>query len=133
MIKILVATKETQGKRKNDFSWCNEGELVTFAMECDGETIDGSCGCRRAMAGMVTHTATTTFKVIEAEITKEALLESEMVSIIEGWGDSEGIKALARENAKELLSTADLFEVGTILEKRGNRIIARHNGKGGAK
>ena len=41
-MKILVATKETQGNRKNDFCFCDEEEIVKAGMECDGESVDGS-------------------------------------------------------------------------------------------
>jgi hypothetical protein len=125
MIKALVATKETQGQRKNDFSWCDEGELVTFAFECDGETIDGSCGCRRAMAGLVSHTATTTFKVAEVEITPLEYLEAVTASNIKGWGDKPSIRELSRVDCNELIRLAEVFPVGTILEKRGNKIQER--------
>jgi hypothetical protein len=59
-MKVFVSTKDGQGIRNNDFSWTNEGELVKFALECDGEKIDGKCGCRRSMSGFDTHKATTT-------------------------------------------------------------------------
>ena len=42
--------------------WCEEGELVRFATECDGERVDGRCGCRRSMTGMSTLKATTTVR-----------------------------------------------------------------------
>ena len=41
-MRFLVATKETQGQRKNDFSHAREGELVKFGFECDGEEVDGN-------------------------------------------------------------------------------------------
>ena len=50
-MKLLVATTKTQGQRKNDFCWVPEDEIVQFAFVCDGEKIDGSCGCRRSMSG----------------------------------------------------------------------------------
>ena len=56
-MKMLVATKETQGKRRNDFCWATEGELVRFAFQCDGEAVDGRCGCRRSFCGLDSHKA----------------------------------------------------------------------------
>ena len=38
---FLVATKETQGKRKSDFSWTTDGEPVMYGAEGDGEKVDG--------------------------------------------------------------------------------------------
>ena len=49
-MKVLVATRNTQGQRGNDFCFVPEGEIVAFpAAECTGEKIDGSCGCRRSV------------------------------------------------------------------------------------
>jgi hypothetical protein len=67
-MKVLTASNQTQGWRDNDFSWTVEGELVVFPpIECGRGTIDDSCGCRRSMAGLVSHRATTTIKVAERE------------------------------------------------------------------
>ena len=57
-MKILVGTTETQGRRKNDFCYTKEGEVLCFHLECDGETVDGSCGCKRSMSGVDTNKAT---------------------------------------------------------------------------
>lgn len=121
-MKVLVATKETQGTRKNDFSFTNEGELVKLGFECDGEETDGNCGCRRSMVGFNTLKATTTFKVIEKEITRDEFLklfeESEKRA---GWGfTKEDI-----EWGDDLLRIAQQFTPNCILEKRGDKIQVR--------
>ena len=67
-MKILVATKEGQGQRKNDFCWAEEGEVVKFPSECDRETVDGRCGCRRSMSGANSLKGTKTMKVVEFDI-----------------------------------------------------------------
>ena len=67
-MKVLAATRQTQGWRDNDFCSTVEGELVFFApFECSRGFVDDDCGCRRSMAGLVRHRATTTIKVIERE------------------------------------------------------------------
>ena len=67
-MKVLAATRQTQGWRDNDFCWTVEGELVFFApFECSRGFVDDDCGCRRSMAGLVRHRATTTIKLIERE------------------------------------------------------------------
>jgi len=53
-MKLLVATRKTQGQRENDFCWADDGEVLKFTIECGGEPIDGPCGCRRAMSGVKT-------------------------------------------------------------------------------
>ncbi|OGV70911.1 MAG: hypothetical protein A2283_22065 [Lentisphaerae bacterium RIFOXYA12_FULL_48_11] len=62
-MKVLVATRRTQGRRDNDFNFCEEGELLIYGSECDAEAVDGHCGCRRALVGMTSGKATTTFLV----------------------------------------------------------------------
>jgi len=128
-MKILVATAETQGRRKNDFCWTEEGELVGFAMECDGETVDGKCGCKRSLSGLKTHKATTTIKVVEMDITMEGYVEKIHESLkAAGWitqeDKGEGLK-WAQEDAKELARIANAFTVGIIVEKRGKRFQER--------
>ncbi len=131
-MKVFVATTETQGQRKNDFSFVKEGELVTFGFECDGEDVDGSCGCRRCMSGVETHKATTTFKVANLPLSKEEYTERIIQSGRDGgWvkdPDSEGV-ARFKETAEELLTLAEGFPLGVVLEKRGNGIQARRKGK----
>jgi hypothetical protein len=125
-MNVLVATKETQGERGNDFCFCEEGELVTFAGECDGEEIDGSCGCRRAMSGVHSHVATTTIKVVEREMTVRQLWRILRYSMIDGgWGDHPG-EAMAL--AQELARIAAHFRAGSVLEKRGDVLQTRRVG-----
>ncbi|MGH2827642.1 MAG: DUF7715 family protein, partial [Actinomycetota bacterium] len=53
---MLTATNQTQRWRDNDFCWTVEGELVFLApLQCEPGSVDDECGCRRAMAGMVSH------------------------------------------------------------------------------
>ena len=48
-MKILTATRATQGQRASDFNCCIEGEVVTFVgvlRDTDRrEDPDGGCGC----------------------------------------------------------------------------------------
>jgi hypothetical protein len=118
-MKVLVATKETQGQRKNDFCWCEPDELLIFGFECDGEEIDGNCGCRRSMCGVNTRAATTTMKVIDKDISKEDFVAGIRKSLKDG-GWSIEIQDLAGEKADELLSLAAQCSAGDILEKRGD-------------
>jgi len=123
-MKVLVATKRGQGIRKNDFCWTDSGEFVTFPFECDGESVDGGCGCRRSMSGLYTHKATTTFEVIDVlslTLPKyvEQLTESDKAA---GWNSTaKDIAALAAE----LLKVADMFPEQAVLEKRGGEIRVR--------
>lgn len=127
MMKVFVSTKKLQGLRKNDFSHTLEGELVKYGFECDGETVDGHCGCKRSMVGFESLKATTTFKVVEMPITHqefwEKYVESERKAgwITEKTDDLKVFKAVA----KELLELANRFPIDVVLEKRGNLIQTR--------
>ena len=128
-VKVLVATKETQGQRHSDFSRAKEGELVLSGYECDLERIDGRCGCRRSKVGVETLSSTTTFKVVERNITDAKLIELVRESYRHsGWlllfSEEEGQYQIETDVA-ELKRLADSFPIGAILEKRGERIRQR--------
>ncbi len=127
-MKILVATEETQGRRPNDFFWAREGELVAFGSECRDEPIDGICGCRRALCGVVTRLATTTFRVEEREeLSPEDLVDVLATMLVGGrWFPTvEQALPAAAENATRLARLAASFADGTVLERRGDHFIAR--------
>jgi len=115
-MKILVATKQTQGQRKNDFSWTDDGEILCFGFECD-HSVDGPCGCRRSLNGLNTRKATTTMMVADLPLTKEALqaliFKSEAQA---GWRPTEVDTA---KHAEALIDLAESFPVGAVLERRG--------------
>lgn len=125
-MKVLVATKETQGRRRNDFSWTDEGEFVCFPFECDGEQIDGTCGCKRSFSGFSTHKSTTTAKVVEKGITEEQFVELYRHSqTAAGWVKYGDLDPTVAREAAELLRIADTFPVGTVVEKRGDGVQSR--------
>jgi hypothetical protein len=124
-MKVLVATTQKQGQRKSDFAHATEGEFVSFAMECDGESVDGRCGCRRSFAGFVSHKATTTAMVVEMDLTEAQFVAAYKESMTSaGWGaymtDDEFVR-----DARELLNLAKKVPVGTVIEKRGVNIQTR--------
>ena len=127
-MKVLVATKETQGNRKNDFCWCDEGELVRHGTECSREKIDGRCGCRRSLVGMKTSKASTTMKVVERNIT-QAQLEDELTNSLkrDGWITSltKNDKLIIKRDAQELSNIANFFPVNSVIERRGKRFKIR--------
>jgi len=121
-MKVLIATSETQGKRKNDFFWTDEGELIMPAFTHDGETVDGPCGCKRSMSGMSSHRATTTFKVLEMPLTESELTKAVEKSLVGGgWikpGKHDGEQVRMAVNI--IKDAVEPFPHGTILERRGN-------------
>jgi len=122
-MKILISTKETQGQRTNDFNYTDPEEPLRFGTDCSHESIDGGCGCRRSMVGAKTHTATTTMKVIESPYTTEEYVRLIKRSITESWGtiSDDTIK----DTIQELIRIAHSFEIGSIIERRGDTFQVR--------
>lgn len=129
-MKVLVATKEHQGDRTNDFFWCRPGELVKFSMECDGEEIDGDCGCRRAMSGVESQKATTTMKVEDRpDLDRHAVIRIMRAALDKGgWTNGMPERRAARwaaQEADDVLTVAEQLPTGAIVERRGNKFVCR--------
>ena len=123
-MKLLVATKETQGARANDFYGANENEVVVFSFECDSE-IDGFCGCRRAMTGVDSGAGSTTFKVIESNRTLKDIKNVFIERYKKIGIEADEAKEMAEESAKDLAEVANQFSLGQIIERRGYDFQAR--------
>lgn len=128
-MKVLTATKHTQGRRKNDFCHVPQGEIVTYPIECDREKIDGRCGCRRSMMGLENLTATTTIQIVDLPLNQKQLTAAYKKSLQKsGWAavmnDTE-IDNLIKQDLKALRTICNNFPVGTILERRGSQFIVR--------
>jgi hypothetical protein len=124
-MKVLIATKRGQGKRANDFSFAEPGELVTISMECDREKVDGECGCRRSLPGVTSHVATTTFEVAELGLTMSQYERIHADSAVAGgWFQNrqsdKDLREFAALVAKDLARVASKFAVGTVVERRGD-------------
>ncbi len=121
--------RETGG-RKNDFCYATEGELVMFGFDCTGEAVDGRCGCRRSMSGMVSLKGTTTFKVVDKpDMTPDTLRAAVRESLEKGgWAElckEALITGSAQEMAEGVIRLAARFDTGTVLERRGAHIRVR--------
>jgi hypothetical protein len=127
-VRLFISTLETQGTRKNDFSHTFGGEILRFHFECDGETVDGKCGCRRSLTGVESSKSTTTMMAVDSDLTEGQLMYEILNSLIKsGWykkDDVEGEKA-ARQQAKELIRIAAAFPNSAIIEKRGAKFAMR--------
>jgi hypothetical protein len=121
-VKALVATKDGQGVRKNDFCWVPEGEIVHFPFECDRDRddVDAYCGCRRSMVGIECAKATTTMKVEELDTTEQQVFEKLKRHYMEDWlMDEKRAEKMARDELEDLKRIAKTFRAGAVLEKRG--------------
>jgi hypothetical protein len=136
-MKVLTATSQTQGWRENDFCWTVEGELVFLhPIECGRGTFDNDCGCRRSMAGLVSHRATTTMKVTERkDLNPDTYftlvadgLESQRY-VTEELMANRRVKEWVHELADELITLAAGWPVGVVVERRGDLIQRRTLGQ----
>jgi hypothetical protein len=123
-MKVLVSTDDTQGKRTNDFSWVPVGELVMFGFECDGESIDDYCGCKRAMIGIVSRKATTTMKVVDMRrMTRGQLFDRfERSEMKAGFNPD---PAIIINMITYICQAIEAFPVGSIIERRGDTLLRR--------
>ena len=132
-MKVLTATRETQGRRDNDFCWAVEGELVIFVTgECSAGFVDDDCGCRRALAGAASHRATTTVKVVERPDLDARAYRALVVDSLESQGfvndellTDRDVLEWVDDLMDDLIRVAETFPAGTILERRGDFLMAR--------
>ena len=122
-MQVLVATTETQGSRDTDFSWTVDGELVRLpGIEC----CDPRCGCGRSWAGIASSKATTTCRVAEVDIDRDALRAAFTGALErEGWLPPGEDRTWVDEFVDSHLDIAESFPVGTVLENGGDRVLVR--------
>jgi hypothetical protein len=130
-MRVLVATRETQGQRTDDFYWANDGELVLPPLVCDSPV----CGCDRSFVGIDSHKATTTAMVAERpDVTPQSLKELVRANLKDGgWLDgSPGDESLVEGKYADTLALyAEIYDFapGTVLGWSGaDVLLARRRG-----
>lgn len=128
-IKVLLATARSQGQRDSDFFWCTEGEMLRLGFVCDHKqrNPDRGCGCQRDLSGMDSSRGTTTAVVAEADMTREQYIDAILATMDrEGWTKHGFIgRDDAATEADQILNAVADLPVGTIVERRGNRLQPR--------
>jgi hypothetical protein len=121
-MKILVATALTQGLRPGDYNYCLEGELVWVQEPCDRDkrNPDMPCGCGRGLAGVASHRATTTARIVESDLTREELVLAVETSLRDGGWPVEWADDVAEDN----LYAASQFPAGTVVQRRLELLIS---------
>lgn len=126
-MKVLIATNQTQGQRPDDFCDTLEGELVRLpVVVCDCP----DCGCERAVEGLASHKATTTFTIAETTDLDAAAYRNILVEhlVDGGWvvgtlGTTEN--AWVDDFVDLHVQIAKLFRLGDVLEVGNNQIRVR--------
>ena len=125
-MKVLVATEETQGQRKNDFCRVPEGELVFTGPRHTKGAVDDECGCSRSLTGIDCRKGTTTACVVEREITEADLADAIRESVkLGGWPVEDAIIVKMAHRMRHL---TEQFRVGAVLEYRGGTLKERLRG-----
>jgi len=126
-MKVLIATNHTQGQRPDDFCYTLEGELVRLpVVVCDCP----DCGCERAVEGMASHKATTTFMIAERIDLDAAAYRNLLVEHLYDGGWVVGLPG-TEETAwvdgfvDEHLRITAQFAMGDVLEVRNDQIRLR--------
>ncbi|BBY90641.1 hypothetical protein MGALJ_03100 [Mycobacterium gallinarum] len=122
-MKILVATRLTQGTAPTDYHHCVEGELVWMQEPCDRDLRNPSmpCGCGRGFTGAASHRATTTAMVVDTEMTREEVVLAFNTSLVDGGWPSEWAEAVADDN----LEIAAQLPAGTIIIRELEKYFLR--------
>jgi hypothetical protein len=126
-MKVLVATADTQGARPTDYNFCVEGELVWIQEPCgrDRRRDANSCGCGRGFAGVASHRATTTAKVMDLPMDFEGYVTALETSFRDGGWPVE----FAMDIACMQQSFAARWEDGTVLERDLDTFTPRGDGE----
>ena len=122
-MKVLVATRGNQRTRADDYCFTVEGELVYIqGFDCSNPR----CGCDRGFAGMASHRATTTAKVVDRPDLTEADLRAALVDSLDagGWLAAMDAAGIVEEAVGELLEllrrVTSSAAVGSLVRRTGD-------------
>jgi len=132
-MKILVATRDTQGYREDDFSFVPDGEIVMPHYICDRDQHaapgDPGCGCARSLTGITCLKSTTTFKVAEVNMEMVGLYNVFFNALtVGGYVNARSKNEMLRRAtlwADEIFRVAQRFPVGAVLELRNGHYDLR--------
>lgn len=128
-MKVLVATRRSQGDREGDYMHGVPGELVWIPPSCDADLKNpaNGCGCTRGFGGLSSHKAMTTVEVVESHMTPEEVRVAFEVSLRDqGWippgTPSDVVEEILAETMVDILSHAEAFPLGALIRRDGDRV-----------
>jgi hypothetical protein len=127
-MKVLIATRRTQGAVPGDYCWALEGELVTpVSLAC---STPDTCGCGRGFPGLASSKATTTAMVVDRPELDDQLFHEALRDSLDrdGW-----LSYLSEDEADELVDEhvqvigliCEHFEVGAVVGRRDTAVFIR--------
>lgn len=126
VMKVLVATSATQGKRSTDTAGCIEGEIVWAPTPCAASRRDpfGECACGRSFSGLETDGASTTAMVEEII----GYSRDDHVAAIHAMG-SHGVNCECLDWIEPLvdhmMEQVERLPIGAVVERHLRRINVR--------
>jgi hypothetical protein len=140
-MKALIATRQSQGARSDDFHWCTDGELVWLPDPCPTGRRGGVCDCVRVFAGVSSHRRTTTAVVGQLEgLTIRSCIDMVRYSLArEGLSDAwvpravDRMLRLAEGTAEGVVLERKLDVVAPRFDHRTGRLLPRGHLEGGLK
>lgn len=129
MTYVLEATRATQGSRDDDYNWTVDGELVFVPfIDCSDER----CGCTRGFAGMTSHRATTTARIVD----RPGLDDEEYFEVLIDGMESQGYVIrgddLLEDAVDEVVSAVQalgsVLGPGTVVGRSGMSLMVRSPG-----
>lgn len=131
-MKLLTATRITQGVRQTDYSWTTEGELV-FVQEISSDCDDlpgVDTGVSRGFAGLSSHRATTTALVRDLPLTRQDVREA-LRGYLEATGfagtmTADELEAVLDEEVDAMIRIGGHWPVGAVVER--DRTLMRSRG-----
>jgi hypothetical protein len=127
-MRVLVATRRSQGVRELDFDDCVDGELVWITTPCGrGLAPDRSyCSCSITFVGVASFGMTTTAVVADLEAMTPERYEEALSDALSGV---RGLDRHVAETAADLARIADGLPVGTVLERYNSWLQPRFDAR----
>lgn len=127
-MKVLVATRATQGLCTTDQADCVEGELVWMKDPCEMGTHDpdGMCACGRTFFGMSSDKETTSALVRELPGLTQRSYESAMRATFDAHGWCSTCPSVQfRQHVARMARLAAALPAGTIVGRRLDSLVVR--------
>jgi hypothetical protein len=127
-MKVLIATRRTQGAVPGDYCWALEGELVTaVAPPCASPD---RCGCERGFPGLGSSKATTTALVVDRDELQPHQLRLAVQDSLERQGWLRNLPPaqadeLVDEHVRVIVMVCAHFEVGAVVGRRASSVFIR--------